>query len=226
MSASPVTPSADPIHRKVRARMTGSDWLEPITMVHPVIPALIYVPVVFWAMGLAIQGIGVLVPVGMAAGALFWTFAEYVLHRWAFHPPRFGPISERIYFTFHGVHHEYPDDDMRLVMVPVVSIPLAFFFWWLFGQVVPAAWVPAVFAGFVVGYLGYDYTHWATHFLKTSKVKWLGPYLPILERQRRRHMRHHFASPKKGYGVTTELWDHVFGTADPQWKTAPRKGEA
>ena len=55
-------------------------------------------------------------------------------------------------------------------MPPVVSIPLAIGFWFLFKSVIGGVlgapvWVHPVFGGFVIGYIGYDLIHYATHHL-------------------------------------------------------------
>src|SRR5205085_1485962 len=92
-------------------------------------------------------------------GVFVWTAAEYVLHRYLFH---FVPKSEwglRLHFIFHGVHHDYPRDAKRLVMVPSVSIPLAVVFYLLFSLFLSHVHLFAFFPGFVAGYLAYDMTH-------------------------------------------------------------------
>ena len=104
----------------------------------------------------------------------------------------------------HGVHHEHPNDPLRLVMPPAVSIPLAALFLGLFALIfgTPAAY-PA-FAGFIAGYLTYDYTHYHLHHHvpRTAAGKQL----------REQHMRHHFQDHRYGYGVSSPLWDYVFRT--------------
>jgi sterol desaturase/sphingolipid hydroxylase (fatty acid hydroxylase superfamily) len=95
-------------------------------------------------------------------------------------------------------------------MPPVVSIPLALFFYGLFylvfGRIAPAA-----FAGFLVGYLFYDMLHYATHHftMKNGVWLWLKKY----------HMRHHYDDDHVGYGVSSPLWDYVFGTRQARQKT-------
>ena len=76
--------------------------------------------------------------------------------------------QERVFFLFHGVHHAQPQLKTRLVMPPVVSIPLAVLFYGLFYLIVGVLlsgphWVAPLFAGFIVGYLAYDMIHYATH---------------------------------------------------------------
>ena len=62
--------------------------------------------------------------------------------------------------------------------------------------------------GFLIGYLGYDYTHYATHFVR--------PKTRIGKGLRKRHLQHHFACPDRWYGVSSPLWDYVFRTHVPR----------
>ena len=110
------------------------------------------------------RGQGALEIIGLVlAGLALWTLSEYWLHRKLFHWDPDHPIGHRIHFIIHGVHHDHPNDKMRLVMPPGASIPLAalFFgaFWLVFG--LPTAY--PLFAGFLIGYLVYDYTHYYLH---------------------------------------------------------------
>jgi 4-hydroxysphinganine ceramide fatty acyl 2-hydroxylase len=47
------------------------------------------------------------------SGLAFWSFLEYVLHRFVFHLDEYLPdnkIAIMIHFTMHGVHHFLPMD--------------------------------------------------------------------------------------------------------------------
>ena len=76
-------------------------------------------------------GISVLIATGVG-GWLFFTLFEYSMHRFFFHMKIGNAIKKRIQYTFHGVHHEYPNDKDRLAMPLPVSAGIAFswFFWW------------------------------------------------------------------------------------------------
>lgn len=183
-----------------------SRFLDFFSRIHPVVPAAIYLPVIAALVVLgARDGQGALEIVLLALAGLFlWTLTEYWLHRKLFHWDPDHPIGHRLHFIIHGVHHDHPNDRMRLVMPPGASIPLAalFFgvFWLVFG--VPTAY--PLFAGFLLGYLGYDYTHYYLHhFVPKSQ---LGKKL------REQHMRHHFQDHRYGFGVSTPIWDVVFRT--------------
>jgi len=207
----------EPVFRKKQARMFRSDFIELFSKVHPVVPALMYVPALAWFGYQGALGQGVVAWLAcLAGGLLFWTLAEYVLHRTVFHIKLRGPVSKFLYFYSHGIHHQYPDDYNRLVMVPAVSVPLAFAFYYLFHLVLPEAPAHAAFAGFTLGYLAYDYVHFATHHMKVPRARVLAPLAHAFRVARKRHMMHHFDDHGRGYGVSTSLWDHVFGTHDPR----------
>jgi sterol desaturase/sphingolipid hydroxylase (fatty acid hydroxylase superfamily) len=180
--------------------------LDFFSRIHPIVPALIYVPIIVFLIVLgAGDGQGALELIALVIGGLaLWTLSEYWLHRKVFHWDPDHPIGHRLHFIIHGVHHDHPNDKMRLVMPPGASIPLAalFFavFWLIFGT--PTAY--PLFAGFLVGYLIYDYMHYYLHHFV--------PKSDLGKRLREQHMRHHFQDHRYGFGVSSPLWDVVFRT--------------
>ncbi|MGH7272218.1 MAG: sterol desaturase family protein [Polyangiaceae bacterium] len=187
--------------------MFESDLLERFSRIHPSVPFVVWIPVVaFFLFRSAVHAS--LAPASIAGAFLLgifgWTFAEYLLHRYVFHWTNEKPWGKRIHFLLHGVHHEYPSDKDRLVMPLLTSVPLAILFYSLFILTMGRAVAEPFFAGFVVGYLFYDGTHYFVHhFVPTSR--W-GKFL------RRHHMTHHFADHDGGFGVSTPLWDFAFRT--------------
>lgn len=208
-------------------RMFESTLLERLSHVHPVVPHVLYLPLITLMLARAVQAGQAIGRMALlfGAGALAWSLVEYVIHRFLFHPPQWVEDETRavtaslgrgdavlpalptwrhkFYFLVHGVHHDYPNDSGRLVMPPSVSIPLAvvffFLFRWLLGPL-----APAVFAGFVAGYLAYDTTHYLTHHSAGRTA--LGRY------QKKRHFRHHYYDSTRNFGVSSPLWDAVLGT--------------
>jgi sterol desaturase/sphingolipid hydroxylase (fatty acid hydroxylase superfamily) len=182
-----------------------SEFLNFFSRVHPSIPAIVFVPVIVAAEWIgATKGWNawqlVLISLG---GIAFWTLTEYWLHRLVFHWEPDNAFGRRMHFIIHGIHHDHPNDKLRLVMPPSVSIPLAAVFFLAFLAVLGNAAYPA-FGGFMLGYLFYDYTHYYVHhFVPKSK---LGKKL------REQHMRHHFQDHRFGYGVSSPVWDVVFRT--------------
>ncbi len=193
-------------------RMFETDFLEKFSRIHPATPFVVYIPIVLAAFYRSHQrGAGALTELGIAAaGLLTWTLAEYVLHRYVFHWTNDTAWGRRFHFMAHGVHHDFPSDGDRLVMPLLTSIPLAFLFYGLFYLAFGStAHADPFFAGFAIGYLGYDGTHYAIHhFKQTSRVGKL---------VKRHHMLHHHADHDGGFGVSSPLWDVIFRTM-PQVK--------
>jgi dihydroceramide fatty acyl 2-hydroxylase len=185
--------------------MFDSDVLDRLSRVHPVVPPLIFLPavVVLFLAGAPELGGGETVGL-VAAGWLFWTLMEYWIHRLVFHfEPESGP-GARFHWIIHGVHHDHPNDPLRLVMPPSVSVPLATGFVLLFIWVLGTAAGTVFAAGFLLGYLVYDMTHYYLHHFK-PKTRF-GRVLREL------HMRHHFQDDTRGFGISAPFWDYVFGT--------------
>lgn len=201
-------------HSDVPIRLFESDFLELFTHISPVVVVILWLPVALVFMALAVVqhvpgASWAYIPIAFIVGVLVWTLTEYVVHRYVFHFQPSTPELERIFFLFHGVHHAQPQCKTRLVMPPIVSVPLALVFYGLFYLLLVVLldarpWLPPMFSGFIVGYLIYDLTHYATHHFP---MRW-GP-LKFLKRY---HMQHHYKTPDKRFGVSSPLWDVVFGT--------------
>jgi dihydroceramide fatty acyl 2-hydroxylase len=201
-------PSRKPMRvRAETCRMFESDVLERFSRIHPATPFVLWVPVaLFFVVRSALrQDLALSAEAALfLAGMFAWTCAEYVLHRYVFHWTNDTAWGRRIHFLLHGVHHEFPNDKDRLVMPLPTSIPLAVIFYSLFALTMGPTLGEPFFAGFVVGYLFYDGTHYYVHhFVPTTH--W-GKLL------RRHHMTHHHADHDGGFGVSTPLWDVVFRT--------------
>ena len=189
------------------ARLFQSDFLEFFTHVHWSVPIIVYFPLVTYFVyeawtGDAIPGSAVVY--NFIGGLFVWTLSEYLLHRFVFHYQPKTEWGKKIHFLMHGVHHDYPNDSKRLVMPPSVSIPLALLFYGFFWLVLPAGSVGVFFAGFIFGYICYDEIHYATHHapLKGKVGLWV----------KHHHIRHHYLDNGRGFGVSSPLWDLVFGT--------------
>ena len=200
-------------HSPEPIRLFKSDFLEFFTHIHPAVVVAIWLPVsLYFLVGAIIWRVAEVwlhIPIGFVIGLLVWTLSEYLLHRFVFHFKPRVPWQERIVFLFHGIHHVQPQCKTRLVMPPAVSIPLSFVFYgavYLVAAVALGAphWVAPIFSGLIMGYLCYDLTHYATHHWPMK-----GRYLKYLKKY---HMLHHFKTPDARYGVSSPLWDFVFGT--------------
>jgi dihydroceramide fatty acyl 2-hydroxylase len=193
--------------RHASARLFENEFLEICSKVHPITPLVVYGPLV---VGLLAYGLShalttpLQVVIFFLAGYLTWCVLEYAIHRYFFHWEGNGPLTRKLHAIIHGYHHEYPDDPLRLVMPLGASIPLAIFIGGLLYSLNrPAAALP-MFCGIVVGYLVYDYMHWAVHARK-----------PITEwgrAMRSHHMSHHFADTESNFGISHRWIDWVVGS--------------
>lgn len=200
------------VKRTGRGRQFRSDFLEKFSHCNPLAPLFVYTPVVLGASYLTATDttVGLGAALGwLALGLAIWSLAEYLLHRFMFHFDK----SPKLHFFLHGIHHEYPNDHTRLVMPPGASGVMAVAFWFLFRAVVGYEMALPLFAGFVAGYVWYDTTHYWAHIAKPT-TRW-GRML------RRHHMQHHYATPHIRFGVSTPLWDVVFGTYKDKPGAAP-----
>ncbi|MDQ2649128.1 MAG: sterol desaturase family protein [Actinomycetota bacterium] len=134
------------------------------------------------------------------AGTAFWTLAEYVLHRWGMHEAKGKGLASREHLRHHASYD---------------SVLESWYLSWLgvlaFGAV-HATWAtllvgPAGIAlgvGWVAGFGFYEWIHWRAHRrpIANPYERWV----------RRHHFHHHFGHPMQNHGVTTPIWDLVFGT--------------
>ena len=188
-------------------RMFESNFMEFFSHVHPAIPVILYGPIIALMLYLAFvqKGLSLLTVLGFfVIGVLTWTLLEYVIHRYVFHYKPKTRVGKLLHFIMHGVHHDYPNDATRLVMPPIISVPLAVAFYVVFILTL-GRFAPAALAGFGFGYVCYDTIHYATHHfaMKRGVWRWLKHY----------HLRHHYQDDHAGYGVSSPLWDYVFGTS-------------
>lgn len=185
--------------------MFESNVLDRLSRVHPAVPVVIFAPVIVLLFVTAFEQMtGGSVIAWAVAGYLFWSLSEYWIHRGIFHFEPEEGIGARLHWIIHGVHHDHPNDPLRLVMPPSVSLPLSLLFWLAFVTMLGTPTAYAFGAGFWVGYLAYDMTHYYLHHARptTRLGKWL----------RELHMRHHFKDDTKGFGISAPYWDFVFRT--------------
>ena len=187
--------------------MFQSDFLDLFSRTHWSVVPIIWVPVctlmMFYSVMRTEAGLALTLALAVA-GFITWTLVEYWLHRTFFHwlPP--GKLGEKMHFFVHGVHHTWPKDKYRLVMPPAVSITLYFIFLGIFYPIFGATYVWSWHAGFVLGYVFYDVTHYYLHHYNPKSAYGI--------RLKKNHMLHHFKDPDARFGVSNMVWDKVFGT--------------
>jgi dihydroceramide fatty acyl 2-hydroxylase len=188
-------------------RMFASDFVDFFSRTHPAIVPLMFLPASCSLFYYGIQHAEVALGASLAlcvGGFTVWTLTEYWLHRVFFHwKPEFRG-GERLHFLVHGVHHTWPKDKYRLVMPPAVSITLFFLFLGIFWMSLGDRLVWPFHAGFVIGYMSYDLTHYYIHHYN--------PRSEYGRRLKKNHMLHHFKDDGSRFGVSSMVWDRVFGT--------------
>jgi len=139
---------------------------------------------------------GVVIAGFMSSGLL-----EYVVHRWVLH----GPVS--MAKRGHAHHHAEP---RALTSTPLFVIMIgALALWGLLGIVLPAGVAALLVFGL---YAGYNYFalvhHWQHHRYKDLAC------LASLRRLERLHDLHHHRQVVN-FGISTTIWDRLFGTFQP-----------
>ena len=194
-------------------RMFKNGLFETLSKVHFSVPLFIFLPAIGYFMYLSftsphvtlLSGIGFFV-----LGLFVWTLTEYIMHRFVFHFVPKSKLGLRLHFIFHGVHHDYPRDRLRLVLPPAMSVPLAIVFYFIWKSILPLNGFFPFFAAFIMGYLIYDMIHYAIHHVPLKGKIW-----NLLKTH---HIKHHYVHPSKGYGVSSPIWDNIARTKFPEEK--------
>jgi dihydroceramide fatty acyl 2-hydroxylase len=189
--------------------MFETPLIEQFSRIHPVTPFVFWLPVSCYLLVRGASHAGVLAAFGLLlAGLLLWTLVEYVLHRYVFHYVGPRRWQRRMHFVIHGVHHDFPSDADRLVMPLGASIPMGATIYIVLHVLLGSAFADPLFGGVVLGYLAYDGTHYAIHHFRMSSRwgKWI----------KRHHMIHHHTGANARWGVSSPLWDWIFGTMGEQ----------
>jgi len=199
------------IHNKGQAQIFKNQYLEYLTKTHPLVIWGLYIPIISLMLYYSHAVIGLkMLPVFFTflGGMFFWTFFEYMIHRYVFHYMAESERAMRIVYVIHGNHHEYPRDKERLFMPPVpsliISSALFIFFYTVASAFTVSYYAFAFFPGFLLGYLIYGSMHFAIH-------AWNPPFKWMKALWRNHHL-HHYKNVELGFGVSSTLWDHVFGT--------------
>jgi 4-hydroxysphinganine ceramide fatty acyl 2-hydroxylase len=188
------------------AQMFQNPVLEKISRTHISIPLILFFSVASVSLYYAITttliglGIGALLFLG---GFFAFTFVEYMMHKHFFHMEPDTPIKDKLQYTVHGVHHDYPKDKDRLAMPPFVSLAYALIFYGVF-TLIMGDYALYFLPGFVIGYASYLGVHYLVHAYQPPKN-----FLKILWVN---HAVHHYKDPDAAFGVSSPLWDYILGT--------------
>lgn len=148
----------------------------------------------------------------VVAGAISWTATEYGLHRFAMHEMKGKGLASREHLKHHADVTYFAPASKKLLSAAstsAVAYPLA-------AAATDRRWAAAFTSGLIATYFGYEVAHRRTHtHPPTNRYgRWA----------RRSHLHHHFGAPMRNFGVTSPVWDRLFGTYDePGVITVPRR---
>lgn len=194
----------------------GSAFIEAFTKTPPFVAILLFISIgvalgvyAFLSNSLSLLQLLILFPIGVFSFSLI----EYLIHRFVFHMELSTKNWIKIQYAIHGVHHEYPNDKKRLVMPPLLSLTLATLLFMIPYYTI-GNYAFAIMGGFYTGYALYLFVHYIVHAWKMPKNKLKTLWLL--------HNIHHFQDDKVAFGVSSPLWDKVFGTL-PKYSTGKIK---
>lgn len=200
------------MNRSIKPKTAGTKQLfknpllDRLTRTHISIPLTLYTIISAGMLYYGATEIGL--NTGMMAlmfvlGFLTFTLLEYLAHRYLFHMEPSTKIKAKIQYSVHGVHHEYPKDKDRLAMPPLLALIYVSIFFFLF-RLLLGENVFAFVPGLLTGYSTYLFVHFAVHAFQPPKnflrVLWV------------HHSIHHYKDSERAYGVSSPLWDYIFGT--------------
>ncbi|MCG8340010.1 MAG: sterol desaturase family protein [Cytophagales bacterium] len=193
-------------HHKGTTALFKNPLLEKLTRTHIAVPISIFVvfavSLIYWALHHNLLSFGAVLIVFLA-GFLTFTLVEYLVHRYVFHMGTSTKTKAKIQYTFHGVHHDYPKDKERLAMPPLVSVTISVLLFLVF-KLSMGNYAFAFLPGFVVGYASYLLVHYAIHAYQPPKN--------FLKHLWINHGIHHYKDHERAFGVSSPLWDYIFGT--------------
>lgn len=136
-------------------------------------------------------------------GWFVFTFVEYTVHRRVYHMPPTSERAKKISYTMHGIHHDYPKDKQRLAMPPLMSIAIGTILLLLF-KLLLDQYSFSFLSGFMVGYACYLLVHYSVHIFRAPNN--------FLKSLWTNHAIHHYGEANILFGVSSPIWDYVFGT--------------
>ncbi|MBS1681085.1 MAG: sterol desaturase family protein [Bacteroidetes bacterium] len=196
-----ITPQA-----KGTKRLFKNPILERLSRTHIAVPLVVFFVyasvLLYWSA--THTSLSVWTTLGMfSIGMIAFTWVEYIVHRYLFHMSTETEKREKMQYTMHGVHHEYPKDKDRLAMPPLLSITIATILLFVF-RLILGDFVFSFLPGFIIGYALYLAIHYMVHAFQPPKN-----FLKILWIN---HSVHHYKNGESVFGVSSPMWDYIYGT--------------
>jgi sterol desaturase/sphingolipid hydroxylase (fatty acid hydroxylase superfamily) len=134
------------------------------------------------------------------AGIVMWTFMEYLIHRFLGHQKRGKNPVRKEHKRHHAEAHYFAPLYKKLFLAT-----LFFTFSTVVTGLLFTFQMGIYFSLGLAGmYFIYEITHRRFHIKE--------PLIRYGLRMRKHHFFHHFGNPSVNHGVTTALWDRIFGT--------------
>eukprot|EP00798_Chlamydomonas_sp_ICE-L_P020005 gene20005-26718_t len=142
----------------------------------------------------------------LLVGVVAWQLLEYLIHRFIFHADLRSYWGITFHFLFHGCHHKYPMDRLRLVFPPLPASALVGIVYTCLHLLFPSSVALPLFAGMGYGYVAYDCTHFTIHHCGRAMQG------AVLGDLKRRHLDHHYRNHDVDYGISSTLFDVLLCT--------------
>lgn len=144
----------------------------------------------------------------VAVAVLVYPLVWYCLHRWVLHSRWMFKVP-MLAATWKRIHYDHHQDPNRLEILfgalhttlPTIALATAPLGYWIGG-------VGGALAAFATGLITtcfYEFCHCIQHLAYKPKNK-------RLIEMKARHMAHHFHDERGNFGITSYLWDRLFGT--------------
>jgi sterol desaturase/sphingolipid hydroxylase (fatty acid hydroxylase superfamily) len=141
----------------------------------------------------------------LTIGLVSWSLFEYVMHRFVFHYDARSRLGRKFLYHAHVAHHENPVAKSQISSSLIMGLPIGAAYWLLAwvatGSGVAASWL---FIGLAAGFFSYKWVHFQCHHRRSR--------LRLLRYLRHYHLLHHHKTPELRFGVTSPLFDLIFGT--------------
>ena len=136
------------------------------------------------------------------------------------HPPASFRRVDRFAYYAHGQHHDEPDLPVYTLLPPINAALILLPLLAIFFITIPRPWLEIFTGFFLLGYLVYEYVHFAVHQSQ--------PRNRLTQALRRHHLTHHAHGREGNFGVSSPLWDIIFRTSLSRKSLPPsaREGEA
>jgi 4-hydroxysphinganine ceramide fatty acyl 2-hydroxylase len=188
------------------AKMFDNPVLEKMSRTHISIPIAMFLGLGTVSLYFAITATDIRLGIGLLLtllGLLAFTLVEYLMHRHFFHMEPDTKVKDKLQYSVHGVHHDYPKDKDRLAMPPFISAFYTFVFYVVFTLIMDD-YALYFLPGFLLGYALYLGVHYIVHAYQPPKnfmkILWVN------------HAIHHYKDPDVAFGVSSPLWDYILGT--------------